>query len=247
MMKRRQAGSTRGRKTSRAAPRTLAIDIGASGVKAAVLDARARIVGERVRVRTPAQRPPSSLIRTIADLVAPLGEYDRVSVGFPGVVREGVVQTAPNFGSAEWHGFDLARILTRALNRPVCVLNDAEVHGFGVIAGQGLELVITLGTGFGSALFRDGELMPHLELSQHPVYGEKTYDEYVGNRARKRVGTKKWNRRVRRVIRILETVFGYDRLYVGGGNAKRIAFRPGRRVRIVDNKAGLHGGIALWR
>jgi polyphosphate glucokinase len=237
----------RGRRTSRGAPRTLAIDIGGSGVKAAVLDARGRIVGERVRVRTPARCPPAFLIRTIADLLAPLSQYDRVSVGFPGVVREGIVRTAPNFGSSKWRGFDLARGLTRALKRPVRVLNDAEVHGFGVITRKGLELVITLGTGFGSALFRDGELMPHFELSQHPVHGDKTYDEYLGDRARKRVGTQKWNRRVRQVIGILETVVGYDRLHVGGGNAQRIAFPLGRRVRIVDNRAGLHGGIGLWR
>ena len=247
-MKRRQSDSTRGGKTSRAAAsRTLAIDIGASGVKAAVLDARGRIIGERLRVKTPARRPPAFLIRTITALVAPLGPYDRVSVGFPGVVRDGVVRTAPNFGSSKWRGFDLARNLTRALRRPVRVLNDAEVHGFGVITRKGLELVITLGTGFGSALFRDGELMPHLELSQHPVYGDKTYDEYVGNRARKQVGTKKWNRRVRRVIGILETVVCYDRLHVGGGNAKRLAFRLGPHVRAVGNRAGLRGGIALWR
>lgn len=204
-------------------------------------------MGERVRVRTPARCPPAFLIRTIADLLAPLSQYDRVSVGFPGVVREGIVRTAPNFGSSKWRGFDLARGLTRALKRPVRVLNDAEVHGFGVITRKGLELVITLGTGFGSALFRDGELMPHFELSQHPVHGDKTYDEYLGDRARKRVGTQKWNRRVRQVIGILETVVGYDRLHVGGGNAQRIAFPLGRRVRIVDNRAGLHGGIGLWR
>jgi polyphosphate glucokinase len=247
MMKRRQSDFSRARNTSRAAPRTLAIDIGGSGVKAAVLDARGRIVGERVRVRTPARCPPAFLIRTIADLVAPLGQYDRVSVGFPGVVREGIVRTAPNFGSSKWRRFDLARGLTRTLKRPVRVLNDAEVHGFGVITRKGLELVITLGTGFGSALFRDGELLPHLELSQHPVHGDKTYDEYVGDRARKRVGTQKWNRRVRRVMGILETVVNYDRLHVGGGNAQRIAFPLGRRVRTVDNTAGLHGGIRLWR
>jgi polyphosphate glucokinase len=247
MLKRRQSDSARARKGSRAAPRTLAIDIGGSGVKAAVLDARGRIVGERVRVKTPARCPPAFLIRTISDLVAPLGQYDRVSVGFPGVVREGVVRTAPNFGSAKWRGFDLARGLTSVLKRPVRVLNDAEVHGFGVITRKGLELVITLGTGFGTALFRDGELMPHLELSQHPVHGGKTYDEYVGDRARKRVGTRKWNRRVRRVMDILETVVGFDQLHVGGGNAQRIASPLGRRVHIVDNTAGLRGGTALWR
>jgi polyphosphate glucokinase len=241
-MTRRQPDSADVRKTNREA-RTLAIDIGGSGVKAAVLDARGRLIGERVRAKTPVHGPPAFLIRTIAALVAPLGEYDRVSVGFPGVVREGVVRTAPNLGSAQWRGFDLAR----ALKRPVRVVNDAEMHGFGVITGKGLELVITLGTGFGSALFRDGELMPHLELSQHPVHGGKTYDEYLGDRARKQVGTRKWNRRVHRVVGILQAVFNYDRLHVGGGNARRIAFPLGRRVRTVNNAAGLHGGIALWR
>jgi polyphosphate glucokinase len=245
-MTRRKPDSAHVRKTSREA-RTLAIDIGGSGVKAAVLDARGRIIGERVRAKTPVHGPPAFLIRTIAALVAPLGEYDRVSVGFPGVVREGVVRTAPNLGSSQWRGFDLARALAHVLKRPVRVVNDAEMHGFGVITGKGLELVITLGTGFGSALFRDGELMPHLELSQHPVHGRKTYDEYLGDRARKHVGTQKWNRRVRRVISILETVVGYDRLYAGGGNARRITFPLGTRARTVENTAGLCGGIALWR
>jgi polyphosphate glucokinase len=179
--------------------------------------------------------------------VAPLPPYDRVSVGFPGVVRDGVVRTAPNFGSPRWHGFDLAKAVTVALKRPTRVLNDAEVQGFGAITGKGLELVITLGTGVGSALFRDGELMPHLELSQHPVHGKKTYDQYLGDRARRRAGRRTWNRRVRRVLAILETVVNYDRLHVGGGNAARIDGRLGQRARIVDNTAGLLGGIALWR
>jgi polyphosphate glucokinase len=246
-MKGRQSDSARSRPASRATPRTLTIDIGGSGVKAAVLDVRGRIDGEHVRVRTPTHCPPAVLIRTIADLVAPLGQYDRVSVGFPGVVRKGIVRTAPNFGSAKWRSFDLARALIRVLKRPVRVVNDAEVHGFGVITRKGLELVITLGTGFGSAMFRDGELMPHLEWSQHPIHGGETYDEYLGDRARKRVGTRKWNRRVRRVMGILDTVVGYDRLHVGGGNAQRITLPLRSRVRTVDNTAGLLGGIALWR
>ncbi|MCC7241517.1 MAG: ROK family protein [Acidobacteria bacterium] len=235
------------RARARAVPRTLAIDVGGTGLKAAILDPVGRLVGDRVRVPTPARCPPAVLVRAVRDLVAPLGPYDRVSVGFPGVVRDGVVRTAPNFGSARWQGFDLARALTRALKRPVRVLNDAEVQGLAVISGKGVELVVTLGTGVGSALFRDGILMPHFELSQHPVHGHRTYDEYLGDRARKRVGRRKWTRRVRRVIRILETVFNYDRLHIGGGNAARIDFRPGRRVRLVDNAAGLLGGVALWR
>lgn len=239
--------SRRRRARPRAGPRTLAIDVGGTGLKAAILDPGGRLVGDRVRVRTPARCPPAVLVRAVRDLVAPLGTYDRVSVGFPGVVRDGVVRTAPNFGSARWRGFDLARALTRTLKHPVRVLNDAEVQGLAVISGRGVELIITLGTGVGSALFRDGILMPHLELSQHPVHGNRTYDDYLGDRARKRVGTRKWNRRVRRVLRILETVFNYDRLHIGGGNAARIEYRPGRHVRVVDNAAGLLGGVALWR
>lgn len=231
----------------RAGPLTLAIDIGGTGLKAVVLDARGRPMGDRVRVPTPADRPPSTVVRAIHDMVASVGAYDRISVGFPGVVRDGVVRTAPNFGSPAWRGLNLARALEKALERPVRVVNDAEVQGLAVISGQGFELVITLGTGVGSALFQDGALLPHLELSQDPVRGRKTYDQYLGDRARKRLGTGKWNRRVRRVLGILETVFNFDRLYLGGGNAARIDFPLGRRVRIVDNAAGLLGGIALWK
>jgi polyphosphate glucokinase len=230
----------------RAGPRTLAIDVGGTGLKAAMLDAGGRMIGDRVRVPTPARCPPAVLVRAIVNLVAPLGPFGRVSVGFPGMVRDGVVCTAPNFGSSKWRGFDLAGALSRVLKRPVRVLNDAEVQGLGVITGRGLELVITLGTGVGSALFRNGELMPHLELSQHPVHEGKTYDEYLGDRARKRVGRRKWNRRVRRILAILETVFNHDRLYLGGGNAARLDFPPGRHTRIIENTAGLLGGIALW-
>lgn len=89
--------------------------------------------------------------------------------------------------------------------------------------------------------------MAHLELSQHPVHGGRTYDEYLGDRARKRVGRRKWNRRLHRVLGILERVANYDRLHLGGGNAACINFPLDRHVRIVENKAGLLGGIALWR
>ena len=247
-MKRARSTSRRGARASRAAhPRTLAIDVGATGLKAALLDVKGKMIGDRVRVPTPARCAPAVLVREVAALVAPLGAFDRISVGFPGVVRDGVVLTAPNLGSATWSGFDLGRALTRALGRPVRILNDAEVQGLGVIRGRGIELVLTLGTGIGCALFRDGDLMPHLELSQHPVHNGLNYDKYVGNEARKRVGTRKWNRRLRRILDIVATVFNFDQLHLGGGNATRIDFPLGRRVRIVPNRAGLLGGIALWR
>jgi polyphosphate glucokinase len=107
--------------------------------------------------------------------------------------------------------------------------------------------VLTLGTGAGTAIFRDGEIMPHLELAHHPVSGNKTYDEYIGNAAREKKGKKAWNKRVAKVIEILRVVVRFDHLYLGGGNAKHIDFALPPDVTIVPNTDGLTGGIRLWR
>jgi polyphosphate glucokinase len=121
------------------------------------------------------------------------------------------------------------------------------MQGLAVIRRSGLELVLTLGTGAGTGLFLDGAIMPHLELGQHPVHGNKTYDEYIGAAALKKAGKKQWNKRVARAIAILHTLLNYDRLYIGGGNAKKIAFRLPRNVVKVSNDAGIEGAAALWR
>jgi polyphosphate glucokinase len=228
-------------------PRTLAIDIGGTGIKAALLDDAGSIIGERQRVPTPLKPiAPDALIRAIDDAVAPLGTFERVSVGFPGYVRDGRIVTAPNLGTDALAGFDLQSALAEHLGKPVRVLNDADVQGFGAIEGKGIEMVLTLGTGAGTALFRDGEIMPHLELAHHPVSGDKTYDEYVGNAARKKKGKKTWNKRVGKVIDILREVVRFDHLYIGGGNAKDITFELPADVTIVPNTDGLTGGIRLW-
>ena len=229
-------------------PRTLAIDIGGTGIKAALLDDAGSLVGERQRVPTPPKPvTPEDLVRAIDEVAGPLGTYERVSVGFPGYVREGRVITAPNLGTDALAGFDLQSVLAEHLGKPVRVLNDADVQGFGAIKGQGVEMVLTLGTGAGTALFRDGEIMPHLELAHHPVSGNKTYDEYIGNAARRKKGRKAWNKRVAKVIDILREVVRFDHLYIGGGNAKGITFPLPPDVTIVPNTDGLTGGIRLWQ
>src|SRR5262249_4165079 len=190
---------------------------------------------------------PEDLVRAIDQAAAPLGTFERVSVGFPGYIRDGRVITAPNLGSEALAGFDLQSVLAEHLGKPVRVLNDADVQGFGAIKGHGLEMVLTLGTGAGTALFHDGEIMPHLELAHHPVSGNKTYDEYVGNAARRKKGKKAWNKRVAKVIDILREVVRFDHLYLGGGNAKDITFVLPPDVTIVPNTDGLTGGIRLWR
>jgi polyphosphate glucokinase len=229
-------------------PRTLAIDIGGTGIKAALLDDAGSLIGERQRVPTPPKPvAPEDLVRAIDEVAAPLGTFERVSVGFPGYVRDGRVITAPNLGTDALAGFDLQSVLAEHLGKPVRVLNDADVQGFGAIKGQGLEMVLTLGTGAGTALFHDGEIMPHLELAHHPVSGNKTYDQYVGNAARRKKGKKAWNKRVAKVIDILREVVRFDHLYLGGGNAKDITFALPPDVSIVPNTDGLTGGIRLWR
>jgi len=233
-------------RTLRRAPHTLAIDIGGSHLKASILDASGAEIAKHVEVPTPHPSPPGRVVALLEAMVRALPAFDRVSVGFPGVVRDGRVITAPNLGTADWHRFPLVARLARRWRKPARMLNDAEVQGFGVIAGKGLECVLTLGTGMGSALYRDGELMPHLELGQHPVWKSRTYDQYVGNAALEEKGARKWNRRVRRVIDIVGTLINYDRLYLGGGNAKLIDFELPSNVTIVSNEAGITGGIHLW-
>jgi polyphosphate glucokinase len=229
-------------------PRTLAIDIGGTGIKAALLDDTGSMIGERQRVPTPPKPvAPDDLVSAIDQVSAPLGTFERVSVGFPGYIRDGRVVTAPNLGTDALAGFDLQSVLAEHLGKPVRVLNDADVQGFGAIKGQGLEMVLTLGTGAGTALFRDGEIMPHLELAHHPVSGNKTYDEYVGNAARRKKGKKAWNKRVARVVEILRDVIRFDHLYIGGGNAKDVTFELPSDVSIVPNTDGLTGGIRLWQ
>jgi polyphosphate glucokinase len=229
-------------------PRTLAIDIGGTGIKAALLDDAGSLIGERQRVPTPPKPvAPEDLVRAIDQAAAPLGTFERVSVGFPGYVRDGRVITAPNLGTDALAGFDLQSVLAEHLGKPVRVLNDADVQGFGAIRGKGLEMVLTLGTGAGTALFHDGEIMPHLELAHHPVSGNKTYDQYIGNATRRKKGKKAWNKRVAKVIDILREVVRFDHLYIGGGNAKDITFALPPDVTIVPNTDGLTGGIRLWR
>ena len=227
-------------------PRTLALDVGGSRLKAGLLGPDGALIGERQRVDTPKPAPPGAVVPLLQGLATKLPGFDRISAGFPGIVRDGVVRTAPNLGTREWAGFDLAGALRERLGKPARVLNDASVQGLGVIAGRGLECVITLGTGFGFALYQDGKLLPHLELSQHPARNDMTYDQYVGSAALKEVGAEKWQRRVRRVMAQVETLVTYDALLIGGGNAKLIAFELPANVRIVDNTAGILGGVRLW-
>lgn len=228
-------------------PRTLSIDIGGTGLKCSVLDESGRMMHDKVWRETPHPCPPATMVAELSAMADDLPAYDRISAGFPGAVRDGKVITAPHFPDPDWSGFDLAAALERALGKPARVLNDAEVQGYGVISGQGLEMVLTLGTGAGTALFQDGKLAPHMEFAHHPVHGKKTYNDYVGREALQKIGKKKWNKRVHRVVATLESLIHYDRIFIGGGNSEKLSQPLPPNAVVVSNEAGITGGIALWR
>jgi len=231
----------------RSVRRILSIDIGGTGLKAAIINPRGELIGDAVRVPTPHPCPPQLLVKTLVELVKPLKGYDRIAIGFPGVVKGTKVVTAPHLDTKMYAGFDLAGRLAKALGKPARLVNDADMQGFAVVKGEGLELVVTLGTGFGSALFRDGELMPHMEIAHMPAKNGSTFDEYLGEAERQRTGTRHWNKRVKKMLPFLFTLLHYDRLYIGGGNAKHIKFKLPPNARIVANIAGIKGGAGLWR
>ncbi|MDB5016635.1 MAG: hypothetical protein JWQ84_1467, partial [Mucilaginibacter sp.] len=183
---------------------------------------------------------------SIKTLVKDFPNYDRISVGFPGYVKDGVVKTAPNLSTELWKDFDLAKKLQEELGQPTKVVNDADMQGLGIVKGKGLEMVITLGTGFGTALLYNGDLLPHLEFSHQPFGKSKSYDKYIGEVAIEKEGYKKWNRRMQKVFEVLKTVFNYDYLYIGGGNSDKLTFKLDKNMKIVSNADGIKGGARLW-
>jgi polyphosphate glucokinase len=238
--------------------KTLSVDVGGTRLKASVLDGGGEMIVEKVRTDTPYPCPPEVLVESLCRLVRDLPSYHRVSVGFPGLIRKGVVRQVPALSrrkpggprdrklAGRWAGFRLRDALEKAFGVPTLVANDADVQGSAVVRGEGFELVVTLGTGVGCAMFEDGVLLPHLELSHGHYKRGVSIDAALGNAERKRIGNKRWNRRVARALEWLERMVLFDRMYVGGGNAKHLALDLGPRVEIVSNLAGITGGIRLW-
>jgi len=238
---------------------TLAIDVGGTGLKGAILDAQGQMVTERVRMDTPYPCTPTTLVDSLVSITSGLGVFHRVSVGFPGLVRDGRVIEVPSLSRsiyggetdhdlAElWEGFDLTTALATAFTVPVKVANDADVQGCAVAQGTGFEFVMTLGTGVGTALFNNGRLLPHIELSHAAFKKGLTFDIALGNAARKEVGNAKWVKRVVSAVRAFDDFLFFDRIYIGGGNAKHLVGVPlGPKAEIVSNSAGILGGIRIW-
>jgi polyphosphate glucokinase len=238
---------------------TLAIDIGGTGLKASVLDDTGRMEQDRVRIATPYPLSPQKLVTVLEDLIKPLPPFDRVSVGFPGMVRGGHILSAPHFVSPDgpggapvpklvkaWGRFDLESELARVTGKPVKVANDADLQGAAVVTGKGFETVLTLGTGVGTAFFLEGRLLPHFEFAHTPFRKGGTYNDEIGDAARKSIGSKKWQKRVLDAIGTFRALTFFDHCFIGGGNSARIDVPLPDDVSLVDNNAGILGGIKLW-
>jgi len=241
-------------------PFTLSVDIGGTGLKASVLDADGAMVADRVKIPTPYPLPPDKLVGSLKRLIAPLPKAERASAGFPGMVRDVIVISSPHFVTVAgpgtdvdphlerlWNRFDLAADLTREFGIPTKVANDADIQGAAVVQGVGLELVVTLGTGFGTGLFYHGELMPHLEIAHQPFRKGEDYDSQLGEATRKEIGEDRWNKRVVKAIANMRALTAFDHLYIGGGNSRRVVrHHLPDDVTVIDNSAGILGGIRLW-
>ncbi len=227
-------------------PWTLCFDIGGTNIKSRVMDPMGQVIGEPLRRPTPRPAKPESLLATLGG-VAQGQSYHRVSVGFPGVVVDGVTHTAPNLDDG-WAGFDLAEAMEALLDAPVRLANDADLAGLGVIEGQGVELMLTLGTGMGAGQYLDGRLVPNLELGHHPSgFDGETYEEQVCDAVLKRIGEQAWKQRVMVIIGQLRPIWNFRRLYVGGGNARLLRQEDmDPDVELVDNTAGVLGALRLW-
>lgn len=239
--------------------RTLAIDVGGTGLKAAVLDAKGEMITERAKVDTPYPCPPTVLIPELTSLAKSLDStYDRVSVGFPGLVRGGLVYNIPALSRLvyggepdpalveDWHGYDLATALADAFAVPTKVANDADVQGCAVVSGKGFEFVMTLGTGVGTSLFSNGILLPHLELGHAPFRKGETIEDQLGNAARKLVGNERWEARVLKAIEAYDQFLFFDHVYLGGGNSAKLVGPLPPKASVVSNTAGITGGLRIW-
>jgi len=240
-------------------PRTLAVDVGGTGIKATVFSGDGSPVGEVRRIDTPYPCPPERLASAIVALAGSLPTADRLGLGFPGLIRSGRVVWVNSLTRAQpggpadpglaeqWTGFPLQEFLSGAMGLPTLVANDADVHALASVQGRGMECVVTLGTGLGFSLVLDGTLLPHLEFGGVHFGGGRDYDTVLGQGGLDADGIDAWRSHVSVMVESLRSFVYFDHLYLGGGNARLLDARTlGPAVTTVDNVNGLLGGHLLW-
>jgi polyphosphate glucokinase len=214
--------------------RVLAIDVGGSHVKVRVSNRRDVRVFESGPLMT-ARRMVAGVHKLVGDW-----KYDVVSIGYPGMVVHGKIVTEPHNLGRGWVGFDFRR----ALGRPTRVINDAAMQAIGSYQG-GRMLFLGLGTGLGSAMIVDG-IVEAMELAHMNYKKGRTYEDNVGDRGRRRLGSRKWRRAVEDVVRILQAALEADYVVLGGGNARKLKKMP-KSARLGNNDFAFLGGFRMWR
>ena len=199
------------------------------------------MASEKFSEDTPERFTPAQLLALLARLAKQMPSYNRVAVGIPGIVHRDVVYSLPASKSRAFKRFQLGARLSDLLGARVRVTNDAAMHGLAAIRGQGVEMVITLGTGLGTALFIDGVLSAHYQTLPDQ---DEPFSAY-GKAALKKIGRTRWEERVWRLFDQLRGITNYDRLYVGGGNAELLRGEMPSRVTVIHSTAGILGGYRL--
>lgn len=242
----------------------IGIDVGGSGIKAAAVDVKlGRLVSDRIRVLTPEPSTPAAVIDQIAKLVhrveRAIGRTDvPIGVDFPAVILDGRTMSAANVDPG-WVGYPAVEHLERALGRRVALINDADAAGiaemrFGAGAGhQGVVLILTLGTGVGSALFVDGVLVPNTELGHMEIRGrDAERRSAAAARIRRGLSWKAWTNDLDEHLQAIDRILWPDLVIIGGGVSKnadkfipRLEVRPPVVPAVLRNEAGIVGA-AMW-
>jgi len=233
----------------------LGVDIGGSGVKGAPVDTETgQLLTQRYRIPTPQPATPKAVAKTLAKLVKHFKWSGPVGCGFPAVIQNGVARTASNVDD-RWIGTDAEALFTKATRCPTRVINDADAAGlaemkFGAGQGQqGVVLLVTVGTGLGTALFTDGVLLPNTELG-HIILNGKIAERYASDAVRKRrdLSWKAWAKRLDAYLCRLEQLLWPDVIIIGGGASKkyerflhRLTVRAEVRPAQLLNEAGIVG------
>jgi polyphosphate glucokinase len=214
--------------------RVLAIDVGGTHVKT-------RLSGRR-EMRQFESGPTLTPRRMVAKVLALNGDlkYDVISMGYPGVVVHGKIITEPYNLARGWVGFDFRK----AFGRPTQIMNDAAMQAIGSYEG-GRMLFLGLGTGLGTALIVDDVVAP-MELAHLPYKRGRTYEDYVGDRGRRRLGPKKWRKAVAEIVEQLRSALEADYVVLGGGNARKLKKLP-KNARLGNNDFAFIGGFRVWR
>jgi polyphosphate glucokinase len=231
----------------------MGIDVGGSGIKASIVDTTSgEILSERQRIPTPPPADSKAILETIEKIIKLVEWKGPIGCGFPAVVQNGIVRTASNIDK-NWIGQNIQQLLSEAIGRRVFVLNDADAAGLAEVKfGAGMEkrgvvVVITIGTGIGSALFIDGRLFPNTEFGQFNLNG-KIAEKYAADIVRKKLNLswKKWGKRLNKYLKHLELLVWPDLIIIGGGASKKFdKFRENIKIETEVVPAGLQNNAGI--